>query len=520
VTRAAALALARRVALGALAAGLALWATAPRGPAVSPDSAVYLSVADHLLEDGGFTQFDGAPMTRWAPLYPWLVTTVARVGFGGDTTQAARVWDALMLGVAILLSLGFLDRRVRSRAVRWIATIALLIAPMLLQCAAFVWSETTYLVLALVALRACEALVEGAPRRGAWLLVLGAALGLAALTRYAGTALVPVAILAIVLSARGRRDGALGRELGLVLGLALLPLAVWLGRNAALTGHPLGEGWPAQASLPRNAAILLHIVSLWWFGPAVPILLRLGFVAAALSAWAIALARLARRGVFAGTDARAAVAPHAAFLVSSVVLLLVWASVSGIETISDRYAAPLFPSVVLLLAWTADRLLAERAGRGLVTALGFVALVLVLHSVERTQILVQLYRGPGEWGYRTNTWEASPTIDAVRRLVPEDALVYSNAPDALYALLARKARLLPIAAPPATERRAARELDEARDAMARVDEAWIIEFDAARRSLVVPAGALASDCAFGNSTRTRDGVIYRVRSCSGAADDR
>jgi hypothetical protein len=523
----AALALARRVALAALGAWIALYATAPLGPSTSPDSAIYLSVADNLAHGSHFTQFDDEPMTRWAPLYPALLAGVARATGGQDTAQAARAVNAIAWAVVLFLLAGWLDRRVKSWIVRAVAAFTLVVAPMLLQCVAFVWSETLYLALALSALRACEALIEGSaadarpgePSRGTWLVVLGVATGAAALTRYAGVALVPVALGALVLAApRGeaasaRRAARLPRalETALVIAIALLPLAAWLLRNAVLTGHALGEGWGAHSGFSRNAAILVHIVSLWWFSPSIVLPLRLAFVAAVVSALVIALSRLARVGALSTRDARAATAPHLLFLASSVALLLAWASVSGIETISDRYAAPLFPSAVLLVAWTIDRLVRERAGAGLVTALALAGLLVAVHSAERTATLVRLYRGPGEWGYRTRNWESSGAMAAVLRVVPPGALVYSNAPDAIYARVRRPARLLPVGPEVDGAARSARELEAARRAIANADGGgYLVEFDTVQRSMLVSTETLASGGLVDTLTRASDGTILRI----------
>ncbi len=507
MTRAAALAWARRFALGALGTALALYATAPRGPSLSPDSAIYLSVADRLIEGGEFTQFDDQPMTRWAPLYPALVAGVAKATGATDAAQAARAVDALALGAALLLLVLWLDRHVRSRALRWIATLTLLVAPMLLQCAAFVWSETTYLLLVLLALRFAEAHLSGQRRAVLW---LGLATGLAVVTRYAGIALVPVAVLALWLPRDGTPKSRRVVQSLVVLALALLPLAFWVSRNLALTGHPFGESWPAHASFSRNSAIFLHIVSLWWFAPSVALPVRLAFVAILLSAVAIAFSRLIRLGVLGETRERAAVLPHVLFVGASAAVLLIWASISGIETISDRYAAPLFPSVVLLGTWAIDRLRAARIAHVLTLALSIAAVLLLWHSTERTMRLVQLYRGPGEWGYRTRNWEQSPTVAAAARLVPEGALVYSNAPDALYARNRQRSRLLPVMSGPVSEARGKRELAHAVRAVEQAGGAWIVEFESVQRSMLAPAASVAGSCPIDTVTRTDDGVILQI----------
>src|SRR6185503_3566465 len=104
---------ARAVLWGAAAAGLARFATSFRGPALSPDSAVYLSVAESLARGNGFVQFDGTPYVRWAPLYPFLLSLPARLGL--DIDQAARAIGAVCFGLFVFLNALWLGRRVHSR---------------------------------------------------------------------------------------------------------------------------------------------------------------------------------------------------------------------------------------------------------------------------------------------------------------------------------------------------------------------------------------------------------------------
>jgi 4-amino-4-deoxy-L-arabinose transferase-like glycosyltransferase len=508
-------ALARRILVAALGAWLSLYATAPLGPSISPDSAIYLSVADNLMHGSGFTQFDDQPMTRWAPLYPALLAGAAPL-FGGDAGQAARAVNALAWAIALFLLCGWLDRHVKSWVVRAASVFTLVAAPMLLQCVAFVWSEAIYLALALAALAAWEALgahaLETGGDRRIWLVLLGIATGAAVMARYAGIALVPVALAALVLTPSPRKPRA--SEVLLVSALALVPLLAWLARNQVLTGLALGEGWGAHSDLARNAAILVHIVSLWWFWPSVAVPLRLLFVGAVVSACAIALFRLVRAGALAAPATRAAVVSQLSFVVSSVGVLLVWASISGIETISDRYAAPLFPSVVLLAAWALDRMVSLRAGTGLAISIAIAGAVLAWHSAERTAMLVRLYRGPGEWGYRTRGWEQSGTMASMSRIVPPGALVYSSAPDAIYARLRRPARLLPVGPEVDGPQRAERELRAARGAIEREGGAWVVEFDGVHRAMLAPTEALAGTCPTDTVTRASDGTILWIRCSS------
>src|SRR5690349_6407231 len=128
-----------------IAAALVVLATAKRGPALSPDSAVYLSVADHLAQGRGWVQFDGAPYVRWAPLYPMLLSLGPRLGLAAPTV--ARVLQPLFWAGTVALAGAWLGRHVRAPGWRMAALALVTLSTIGIESAAFVWTESLDLLL-------------------------------------------------------------------------------------------------------------------------------------------------------------------------------------------------------------------------------------------------------------------------------------------------------------------------------------------------------------------------------------
>src|SRR4051794_26508137 len=68
---------------GGVAAAAVVVATSPHGPALSPDSFIYLSTGNALEHGRGFRNYTGAPLTDFPPGYPlalaaWLETVGGR----------------------------------------------------------------------------------------------------------------------------------------------------------------------------------------------------------------------------------------------------------------------------------------------------------------------------------------------------------------------------------------------------------------------------------------------------------
>jgi len=220
-----------------------------------------------------------------------------------------------------------------------------------------------FLALALV-LRFRETFQRHDRPRLALVLLLGAALGLAFLTRLVTAPAVGVvfALLATVLVSGARGPGGSGRrllELGLAAAPALACFVLFLVLNQRRFGHPLESGYGASVGAAYfGNPVWIGLAGLFlspgrgllWFAP--PVLLALP---GARRAW--------QRG---GSFLPLAVLVLSASLVLPFAMIEAWA---GGWTYGPRYVLPLVPVLFLLVAHGLDLLARRRAGRLVAAAL-------------------------------------------------------------------------------------------------------------------------------------------------------
>lgn len=164
------------------------------------------------------------PTTEKPPLYSTVLALPSALGL--DSVDAHRVVSCLVGASAVVL-IGLLGRRVAGTRVGLIAAAVAAVYPALWMLDASVRSESLYLpLIALVLLLAYRLADAPSWRRAA---LLGAAIGLAALTRSEALLLLPLLLFAVP---RGRR-------LVVVAG-CLVVVSPWLARNWITFNQPTG----------------------------------------------------------------------------------------------------------------------------------------------------------------------------------------------------------------------------------------------------------------------------------------
>ena len=203
------------------------------GPAIE-DERGYALIANSLVDGHGFALTlppelgDALPRTSFrAPLWPSLLAVVAWLGGGLAAFRVVAMVLGAMAPVAFYAAL----RRTSAREFAHWPALALALWPPAIYTSIRLLSEPLAALLMLVALLLAnpENGTEEPPttaKRPAW---MGLVLGLAVLARPA--AIVPSACLAVT-----RRSW---RAIAVCAGVALLDLAPWLIRNAALHGRVL-----------------------------------------------------------------------------------------------------------------------------------------------------------------------------------------------------------------------------------------------------------------------------------------
>lgn len=282
------------VALTALLAAVAL----TRTRVLTTDSMNYVDVARHVAAGDGIVQstlgfnqrLDAAlplpsPLTAQPPLYPFAIA--AGIVCGIDGTDAALAVAALSVGLALFAA--FAATRLSFGAgPAFVALGALAVLEPLLHAGNAALSDAPGVALTLAALAAAgDAQHRERPERAA--LVAGIVSGLAFAVRYAALPVAAVAGAAVALLPS--RGGCFRRGVRFAAGFGVVALPIVL-RNAALGAGALGrERLPSEDPFAANAARAWVALTESWLPSAVPPLLQLVVLGAALGAAAVLLAR-------------------------------------------------------------------------------------------------------------------------------------------------------------------------------------------------------------------------------------
>jgi 4-amino-4-deoxy-L-arabinose transferase-like glycosyltransferase len=208
---------------------------APWPPGIFDDEAYYFTLAKIVAHGHGFVRPDewiahriAVPTAERAPLYTLLLAGLDKLGATGADPQ--RLLGALT-GGGTIVALGLLGRRLATPRAGLLAAGIAAVYPILVTADGALMTESLYGFLVALALLAAYRLTA-APSAGR-AIVLGAILGLAALTRGEGLILLLLLLLPLMRRRRGLRAVAV-----VCLTFAVV-LAPWTVRNWTVFDRPV-----------------------------------------------------------------------------------------------------------------------------------------------------------------------------------------------------------------------------------------------------------------------------------------
>ena len=479
-----------------VAAFAVVWRSTPTGAFGATDSQTYLSVAQNIVDGEGPTssftnEYDGVVPTEaaerdghqalllWPPLYPVALATGAP--FGADPDHTARTIGALGAFATALLSTRLVRRLTGSVLAALVIVVVFLANIWSVLLFATVSSEVLYVPLLL---GTTVALVRAIDRPDRWRLATYVVLAATtALTRYTGASLVAAGAVALAVWLPLPRLRRLATA-GLTTALAALPLVLWTlwsragttGRNRSVGWYDKGEDLTAFVSLPREWVLppddLAHPRG-WVVGSLLVVLAVL-----ALAGWIWTRLAPTEDGdrLDAEQSALRAAGPTGLVALGHCTFVVVAGFALDVTLPLDmRMMMPVVPLLAGLLvgglAWPL-RAHVRVAARWAVAA---VAVVLAGLSTARlwdvSADLIVFRDLPGLLAPVTPAATAA-AFDAV----PDDALVFANAPTAVYAVDRRGSITLPhLSFPMSAEENPDYEAElEALADLARDREIWII----------------------------------------------
>ncbi len=435
------------VILGLLAATgifLVLRAT-PEGLTLSDDSIAYIAGARSMLAGQGYREAwlaSNGPVTHFPPAFSSVLAFIGL--FGLDPLRGARFVNASLFGLNVAL-LGILGwRMTKSLSAGLVLAALFLLNDSLLRVHAMAMSEPLFIFLGLLSFWIFDLYVER-DAHWLWLVLCGAFVGMAYLTRYAGLALAGTFVLALMIlhdTWRKRLASA-----GIFLAGVLPWMAGWAIHNELVGGNATNRMlvWhPVTASNFDTAlssiSTFLMPVSAWRPGlirsPALVVVATVVILGAVLI-W-IAIKARDQYSKPAATMDRQAIAFTNGLYVFCY-LAAIFASMSFFDASTKfklRILAPVFVSLLILLVIFGMWLWQRRRELVIVGA----ALIFGMSAAGQQATIFELMKG-GQ-GYASFQWYDSKAI-AFLRTLPPDVHIYTNEPGAVYLYTGRGTYVLP-----------------------------------------------------------------------------
>lgn len=421
---------------------LVLVSTSRYGPGVSPDSVAHVSTARNQLSGKGYIQYDGSPFVRWPPLFPTLLTSISLLGF--DPLGAARYLNALCFGAMIFVFGLWLLKNIKPLPFALLGPAALLLSRPLIGVSVFVWTEPLFALFVLMFVVEAGEFLESGKSLSIVLLAISAAL--AFLTRYVGVTVVLVGLVVLLLkrAVTPIRKIVYGAMFCII---SALPTVVWLIKNRAVFSSLTGERALASFPVLKNFWSMLQTVSQWFLPLWIPntprtVIFSLLFISM-LSL--LAAITIGDRGRWARSNLPQ-VMPSLCFLFTYIGYMVVSATGTAFDPIDNRLLSPAYVPLILLIVFTVDNVRLFPDKRSLRHALSIIlitgfSLWLVDNAARTIAFAVSLARD-GAGGYSATVWRESDLARHIKEY-PLRGQIYSNAPEAVYILTGRTARLSP-----------------------------------------------------------------------------
>jgi hypothetical protein len=490
--------------LGGTAVALVLVNTSRHGVGISPDSTGYLSAARNLLCGRGYTCYDGSPYAAWPPLFPTLLAGLGLLGV--EPAVGARLLNALAFGAVVALSGHLFLRSLRSPALAVIASAAVAVFFPMLRISSMAWTEPVFLLLVLLFAYQARAFQQRPRLRSLVLLAVLAAL--CSLQRYTGVALIMAGFVLVCFAPRGTGASGRAKAMACYTVIACMPLALWMGRNYALTsmftGHPRIS---SIYSLGQNVIDAADTATAWFVPDLIALDMR-GPLVALLALLVLAVLALRLYDMPSGTGPARGVVAAAGVVIAIYLPLILYTHQVGVrdEIMNDRYLAPVSILVLwcLFLAadgvWTLLGLLPARAALVRHSVPCICALWLI-YPVTQVADIVRQGLDQGAGGYSREDWQTLPFVRWLREH-PLNGRVRCNAPDAYYALLGSSVYVSP---------HRSWDLDDFQQSVSGEPNEYLVWFGNVHREFLHDRRALIAALYLEHVATVWDSGVYRLR---------
>jgi len=440
--------------LGAAGFIIVLIGTYKFGPGISHDSVAYIFASKSLLAGRGYEYFGyESPFVQWPPFFPTLLALGGIAGI--DPVTISRYVNAVVFGLIVFLSGTWLGSHLKNKVLAGLGTVVILLGAPLIYASSYVWTEPFFVLFFLVFLFEFEKYFR--KQQFSSLLIASAAVALACLDRYMGVTIVLAGCLLLLFQ---RKKIAERFADAFVFGfISSFPTMVWIARNYIVSSTLVGLRTPASATLFENIKRTVKTIISWLvpyrnFNDPLVFLQAAAAALVVLSLAALLLLVFSRRGYT--EDARAGEWLRinrfsAVVLMLYAAIYIIWmiASATSVafDPIGDRYMLPVYVPVFLLgllLIDFAVYLAPKCTSRKIVEYVLLASLGLwLVNPAAGTIDALKSRNGQGmPNSLNSLEWRNSELILHLGEMEPE-YVVYSNYPEAIYALTGIEAKYTP-----------------------------------------------------------------------------
>jgi 4-amino-4-deoxy-L-arabinose transferase-like glycosyltransferase len=425
----------------------------PEGLGLSDDSIAYVAGARSMLAGDGYREAwlaSNQPVTHFPPAFSSVLALFGLLSI--DPLHGARWVNALLFGMNAGL-LGILAWRMTPPLIAGVVLAALFVANSeMFQVHAVAMSEPLFIFLSLLSFWMFDLYFER-DHHWLWLIACGTFVGVAYLTRYAGLALVATFSVALLIL----HDSWRKRFIGIGIFLAsVLPWALgWAIRNSLVAGNATNRAFAWHPITSENLQIGLRVTS-EFFIPVEswrreifkqPLIIE-GVIIVILGAvlvWILVAGweyfskpQQPSIGEGSGKETRAII-PFTTGLYIFAYLASIVASMTLFDAATRfklRILSPVFVALLILLVHVGVWLGSKR--REFAIALVFIFLGFAIY---KQTITINTWPRAG-LGYASFQWYDSKAMAYLRDL-PDDVMIYTNEPGAVYLYVGRGALVLP-----------------------------------------------------------------------------
>ena len=398
------------------------------GIAISPDSTLYISLAESLTEGEGFIDWSGGATT--GNLFPLTLSIIISLGFTDKFSAAAAYLNIVAFGLSIFVLIIWLSFKIRSGFIILYVGTVYAISPLLGHEHARLLTEPLSVLFVVTSLFALDRFLDSNKRY--WIILAAISSALEFLTHPIGAFLV-IGIL-IILAINHMSAIAKIKYISIYLSITMSAIGLYLLQNFVRTAQLIRPQYDLPFSHSSSIDTLSFELFKWIFGDIIfDYLETKNFDINSISAGVIIFVMLlAIFGVFWSSlqsqkrlKEFGRLATPLVFILIYILVMYISLAISGRSgPVRGRYLIPIYGAFLVIVAVILDRILRRIWAKCVIVFVAGFMIFRLISDVTTSYENIKEWRDYG-FGYLAEGWIDSETIDYLNSN-PVAGLIYSN----------------------------------------------------------------------------------------------